>query len=86
MLDQLKEEVSAKKTVKQCKKCTCSKTKCIKLYCECFANGQGCGPECGCVGCSNDGAHEEEVDQARNEIKKRDPHAFEPKTKLSTQG
>lgn len=35
------------------KKCTCSKSKCLKLYCECFANGQVCGIDCGCKDCCN---------------------------------
>lgn len=39
------------------KKCTCSKTKCLKLYCECFANGLVCGVDCGCKGCCNTEDH-----------------------------
>ena len=30
------------------KKCNCSRTKCLKLYCECFARGEVCGKECNC--------------------------------------
>lgn len=33
--------------------CTCKKTNCAKMYCECFAVGRVCGAECGCVGCLN---------------------------------
>ena len=32
--------------------CTCSKTKCIKKYCECFANGRLC-IGCHCIDCLN---------------------------------
>jgi hypothetical protein len=35
------------------KKCTCSKSKCLKLYCECFAHGMVCGLDCGCKDCCN---------------------------------
>lgn len=27
-------------------KCNCRKSKCLKLYCECFASGEFCGKEC----------------------------------------
>ena len=35
------------------KKCNCKKSKCLKLYCDCFANGGFCGPSCSCVNCAN---------------------------------
>ncbi len=28
--------------------CNCKKTKCIKLYCDCYRIGQGCSSNCGC--------------------------------------
>ena len=34
-------------------RCKCSKSKCLKLYCECFANGRTCDEECGCIDCMN---------------------------------
>ena len=65
------------------KKCTCSKSKCLKLYCECFANGQICGPECGCKDCCNNDNCVDLIQMAKDEILKRDPNAFESKvTKL----
>eukprot|EP00916_Digyalum_oweni_P006983 GHVL01011907.1.p1 GENE.GHVL01011907.1~~GHVL01011907.1.p1 ORF type:complete len:664 (+),score=140.06 GHVL01011907.1:247-2238(+) len=33
--------------------CTCKKSRCLKLYCECFASGVLCGPHCKCEGCGN---------------------------------
>lgn len=33
--------------------CSCQKSKCVKLYCECFRDGQPCGPTCRCVDCLN---------------------------------
>ena len=35
------------------KKCNCKKSKCLKLYCDCFANGGYCGAACSCVSCAN---------------------------------
>ena len=32
--------------------CTCSKTKCIKKYCECYSNNQYC-INCNCIDCHN---------------------------------
>lgn len=33
--------------------CKCLKSRCLKQYCECFAQGKPCGPECQCQGCAN---------------------------------
>lgn len=33
--------------------CTCSKTKCLKLYCACFKEGYACGRDCKCTNCVN---------------------------------
>ena len=36
------------------RKCRCKKSKCLKLYCECFAAHVWCTPgTCGCKDCSN---------------------------------
>lgn len=35
------------------RKCSCKKSKCLKLYCECFAAGVLCDPGCKCVECCN---------------------------------
>jgi hypothetical protein len=32
--------------------CNCKNSKCLKLYCECFASGEYCR-DCNCVGCEN---------------------------------
>ena len=39
--------------------CTCKKTKCLKMYCECFREGKVCGEDCSCEGCINDEDHKE---------------------------
>lgn len=33
--------------------CTCTKTKCLKLYCNCLKAGRFCTSECDCVNCRN---------------------------------
>mmetsp|Transcript_46467 Transcript_46467/g.34130 ORF Transcript_46467/g.34130 Transcript_46467/m.34130 type:complete len:99 (+) Transcript_46467:1076-1372(+) len=69
---------------KTAKKCNCSQSKCLKLYCECFASGGVCGPDCGCKDCCNQEAFSSLIQGARDEILKRDPSAFSSKvTKLS---
>lgn len=35
------------------RKCSCKKSKCLKLYCECFASGVLCDSGCKCIDCSN---------------------------------
>ena len=40
-------------------KCKCKKSKCLKLYCDCFAVLKFCGPKCLCTECNNDPEFEE---------------------------
>jgi hypothetical protein len=60
-------------------KCCCIKTKCLKMYCECFSNELFCGPHCGCTECSNSKTHQGERNEALEEIVKRNPDAFTQK-------
>ncbi|KAL4853263.1 Protein tesmin/TSO1-like CXC 3 [Chlorella vulgaris] len=58
------------------KKCNCKKSKCLKLYCDCFANGGYCGPACSCANCANKVENRELVRAQRDQIKQRNPNAF----------
>ena len=60
-------------------KCNCSKSKCLKLYCECFAKGDFCGAECACSNCCNSSGNEDLIERAKADILKRDPDAFKKK-------
>jgi hypothetical protein len=33
--------------------CNCKKSQCLKKYCDCFSNNQGCGSNCRCSDCLN---------------------------------
>ena len=66
-------------------KCSCAKSKCLKLYCECFARGVVCGKECGCTNCCNISGNEEIKEAAKADILKRDPEAFKAKLTQSKQ-
>lgn len=58
--------------------CSCKKSRCLKLYCECFAAGDLCDG-CKCVECANDGHHESQRLCAVENIKQRNSNAFAPK-------
>ncbi len=58
--------------------CNCKKSKCLKLYCDCFSNGLACTPECNCCGCSNH-VENDERNLALESILDRNPNAFKPK-------
>jgi len=70
---QPKETTSPKK-----KQCHCKNSKCLKLYCECFAAQVYCDG-CNCVGCCNTAEHEEVVQRAKHSTLERNPMAFRPK-------
>ena len=56
-------------------KCNCKKSRCLKLYCECFANGEYC-IDCSCQDCSNTIQNEKEKLEAFNYVKDKNPIAL----------
>lgn len=59
--------------------CTCKKTRCLKLYCQCFGVKIYCGPNCRCLDCHNVPAQEDARQNAMKVILSRNPHAFDTK-------
>ena len=59
--------------------CNCKKSKCLKLYCICFAAGKSCGPTCHCIHCNNNDTHI--VTVARRKLQEQKASAFIPKIK-----
>ncbi|XP_022745065.1 protein tesmin/TSO1-like CXC 2 isoform X2 [Durio zibethinus] len=67
-----------------CKRCNCKRSKCLKLYCDCFAAGLYCIEPCSCQDCFNKPVHENVVLETRRQIESRNPLAFAPKVIRST--
>ncbi|CAD8053497.1 unnamed protein product [Paramecium sonneborni] len=59
--------------------CNCKKSKCLKLYCDCFAAGVTCGKDCNCCSCHNNDDHTKERETVIKQIMERNPSAFRPK-------
>ncbi|XP_058545918.1 tesmin isoform X2 [Neofelis nebulosa] len=60
------------------KPCNCTKSQCLKLYCDCFASGDFCH-DCNCNNCCNDLRHEVQRLKAIKACLDRNPEAFQPK-------
>lgn len=65
-------------TPKKCKQCNCKNSRCLKLYCECFASGTYCDG-CNCVNCCNNVENETVRQEAVEATLERNPNAFRPK-------
>ncbi|CAG9788831.1 unnamed protein product [Diatraea saccharalis] len=58
--------------------CNCTKSQCLKLYCDCFANGEFCN-RCNCDNCHNNLENEGLRQKAIRACLERNPNAFRPK-------
>ncbi|XP_041936941.1 protein lin-54 homolog [Alosa sapidissima] len=67
------------------KPCNCTKSQCLKLYCDCFANGEFCS-NCNCTNCFNNLEHESERLKAIKACLDRNPEAFKPKIGKGKEG
>lgn len=77
ILDVEKEET--KKPVKA--KCTCKKSYCLRLYCDCFSKGLICGVDCACTDCHNSVAYQDIREVMIKETIEKNPLAFSSKYK-----
>ena len=59
--------------------CSCKKTKCLKLYCECFSKENFCGQSCKCLDCKNMIENSENVFRTIKNLKNKKPEAFTSK-------
>jgi hypothetical protein len=59
--------------------CNCKKSKCLKLYCQCFAARAFCQGTCKCTMCSNSADNIDAINHAVSVITERNPSAFECK-------
>lgn len=60
-------------------RCNCKKSRCLKLYCDCFANLTYCSNQCNCLDCNNTKDHEYIRKDAIRTTKERNTAAFTSK-------
>jgi hypothetical protein len=73
------DEVFVEQPIGESRKCSCKKSKCLKLYCECFATGVLCDLGCKCTDCSNTADNVEARRKAVAYKLSRKPKAFTEK-------
>ena len=66
------------------RQCNCKNSRCLKLYCECFASGEYCD-NCNCQTCCNNIENASERNAAIEATLDRNPAAFQPKIAQSPQ-
>ncbi|XP_053610887.1 protein lin-54 homolog isoform X2 [Plodia interpunctella] len=76
---------SAELAMRPRKACNCTKSQCLKLYCDCFANGEFCN-RCNCNNCHNNLDNEELRQKSIRACLLRNPNAFRPKIGKSKTG
>jgi len=74
----VKEQANGRKPLHACK---CTKSKCLRLYCECFAKGLICGVDCDCRDCHNTDEHKPLRELVIQETLEKNPYAFKSKYK-----
>ncbi len=45
--------------------CSCSRSRCLKLYCQCFRKGVVCGLDCRCKDCENTAQNQDKIRELR---------------------
>ncbi|CAI9289378.1 unnamed protein product [Lactuca saligna] len=71
--------MATKSNIDTHKCCKCKTTKCLKLYCGCFAAESYCPEACSCKECCNLLDYEDTVQVAHQQAKVRNPLAFSTK-------
>ena len=74
---------SQKKTRKR-SPCNCKKSRCLKLYCECFSAELYC-EGCNCRDCCNTAEHEQLRERAIKETRSKNPKAFKPRLHVDSE-
>jgi hypothetical protein len=62
-------------------KCHCKKSKCLKLYCECFSSQGVCNDTCECVDCFNKEEYQELRSYFLKDTLEKNPNAFKSRIK-----
>ena len=75
LLNRMKEEQISDQRKNKKFHCTCKNSKCLKLYCDCFTNGEYC-IDCNCQDCANVIENGIEVKKIYDKVKGKNPNSM----------
>lgn len=77
----VKQKVRSEDPDKKLERCNCLKSRCLRLYCECFSKGRLCGADCKCEGCLNRSEFEQQRNFVISDTQRQNSLSFRPKLK-----
>ena len=85
MVDSISPHAATKPAADEEVRCNCRRSRCLKLYCDCFRKQHFCTGDCRCSDCENNMQYEESRTKAIRQILEGRPDAFKPRVDASSE-
>ena len=85
MVDSISPHAATKPAADEEVRCNCRRSRCLKLYCDCFRKQHFCTGDCRCSDCENNLQYEDSRTKAIRQILEGRPDAFKPRVDASSE-